>query len=135
MWIAGYYMSVAVHFLSAGDGSLIPLGGSVRDNMTVQFEDLAPLVPNPAQLPRPAMPALTRPGTDAPTGVWMPVQPDAVKQATHGVLLPALNTLPGGAEPVSRPKTAAICRTSSTKWLNSSGRMDCMPSERALSGS
>jgi len=35
MWVAGYYMSVAVHFLSAGGGSLVPLGGSVRDNMTV----------------------------------------------------------------------------------------------------
>jgi hypothetical protein len=34
MWIAGYYMSLAVHFISLGDGGFRPLGGSVRDDRT-----------------------------------------------------------------------------------------------------
>jgi len=35
MWIAGYYMSIAVHFISMGQGGFRPLGGSVRDGITV----------------------------------------------------------------------------------------------------
>jgi hypothetical protein len=39
------------------------------------------------------------------------------------------------AQFTSRCKTAAICRTSSPSSANSSGRIDCIPSESALSGS
>ena len=34
MWIAGYYMSIAVHFISMDEGAFNPLGGSVRDGTT-----------------------------------------------------------------------------------------------------
>jgi hypothetical protein len=36
---------------------------------------------------------------------------------------------------IVRWRTAAICRISSARIANSSGKMDCMPSDRALSGS
>jgi hypothetical protein len=35
MWIAGYYVSVGLHFISMDEGGFQPLGGSVRDGMTV----------------------------------------------------------------------------------------------------
>jgi hypothetical protein len=40
MWIAGYYLSLAVHIVSMDEGGFIPLGGSVRDGKTIarQFD-------------------------------------------------------------------------------------------------
>jgi hypothetical protein len=34
MWIAGYYMSIGVHFISMDEGAFQPLGGSARDGRT-----------------------------------------------------------------------------------------------------